>query len=62
MIDQATRRVLQGEQVPATEKIVSIFEEHTDIIRRGKEPKPVEYGTSSCSMKSKVASSVTTAF
>lgn len=44
VIEQATRRVLQGEQVPATEKIVSIFEAHTDIIRRGKEAKPVEYG------------------
>jgi IS5 family transposase len=44
VIQQATRRVLQGEQVPASEKIVSIFEEHTDIIRRGKEAKPVEYG------------------
>ena len=44
VIDQATRRILKGEQVPAAEKIVSIFEEHTDIIRRGKEAKPVEYG------------------
>jgi IS5 family transposase len=44
VIDQATRRVLKGEQVPATEKIVSIFEAHTNIIRRGKEAKPVEYG------------------
>jgi len=44
VIQQATRQVLQGEQVPATEKIVSIFEEHTDIIRRGKESRPVEYG------------------
>ena len=44
VIKQATRRVLQGEQVPASEKIVSIFEEHTDIIRRGKEARPVEYG------------------
>jgi len=44
VIQQATRRVLQGEQVPASEKIVSIFEEHTDIIRRGKESRPVEYG------------------
>jgi len=43
-IKQATRRVLKGEQVPATEKIVSIFEEHTDIIIRGKEAKLVEYG------------------
>jgi IS5 family transposase len=44
VIRQATRRVLQGEQVPASEKIVSIFEEHTAIIRRGKESHPVEYG------------------
>ena len=44
VIQQATRRILQGEQLPASEKIVSIFEEHTDIIRRGKEAKPVEYG------------------
>ena len=44
MIDQTVRRILQGEQVPAQEKIVSIFEAHTDIIRRGKESKPVEYG------------------
>ena len=44
IIDQTTRRILQGEQVPASEKIVSLFEEHTDIIRRGKESCPVEYG------------------
>jgi IS5 family transposase len=44
VVQQATRRVLQGEQVPAAEKIVSLFEEHTDIIRRGKESRPVEYG------------------
>lgn len=44
VIEQTTRRVLQGEQVPASEKIVSLFEAHTDIIRRGKESRPVEYG------------------
>jgi len=44
VIQQATRRIVQGEQVPASEKIVSLFEEHTDIIRRGKESRPVEYG------------------
>ena len=44
VIEQATRRVLQGEPVPAAEKIVSIFEAHTDIICRGKEARPVEYG------------------
>ena len=44
VIKQTARRILKGEQVPAKEKIVSIFEEHTDIIVRGKEAKPVEYG------------------
>jgi IS5 family transposase len=44
VIQQTTRRIMQGEQVPAAEKIVSIFEEHTDIICRGKEAKAVEYG------------------
>lgn len=32
VIDQAYRRVVLGESVPASEKIVSIFEPHTDII------------------------------
>jgi IS5 family transposase len=35
VIDQTERRVLQGESVPAAEKVVSIFEEHTDIVRKG---------------------------
>jgi IS5 family transposase len=34
VIDQTERRVLRGESVPATEKVVSIFEAHTDIIRK----------------------------
>jgi len=32
VIDQTERRVLHGESVPAEEKIVSIFEPHTDVI------------------------------
>ena len=32
VIDQTTRRVIHGESVPVSEKIVSIFESHTDII------------------------------
>jgi IS5 family transposase len=32
VISQTERRVLKGEKVPATEKIVSIFEPHTDVI------------------------------
>ena len=44
VIDQARRRVLQGETVPPDEKVYSIFEPHTDLIKRGKTLKPVEFG------------------
>jgi len=44
VIDQTRRRVLEGEQVPANEKIYSIFETHTDLIKRGKIQKPIEFG------------------
>jgi transposase, IS5 family len=38
VIDQTTRRVLEKKQVPAGQKIVSLFEAHTAIIQRGKRP------------------------
>ncbi|MBI1874736.1 MAG: ISNCY family transposase [Acidobacteria bacterium] len=44
VVSQASRRVLQGEQVPTGEKLYSIFETHTDLIKRGKVLKPVEFG------------------
>jgi IS5 family transposase len=44
VIDQARRRVLQGQSVPNAEKIYSIFEPHTDLIKRGKVDKPIEFG------------------
>src|SRR5436309_10888486 len=44
VIDQARRRALDGEQVPNAEKIYSIFEPHTDLIKRGKVRTPVEFG------------------
>ena len=43
-IQQASRRVLQGESVPAGEKVLSLFEPHTQIIPRHKAGKPVEFG------------------
>jgi transposase, IS5 family len=43
-IDQARRRVLQGESVPAQDKLLSLFEPHTQIIPRFKAGKPVEFG------------------
>ena len=44
MINQARRRLLDGGQVPTAEKIYSIFEPHTDLIKRGKVRAPVEFG------------------
>jgi IS5 family transposase len=44
VISQARRRVLEGEQVPNAEKIYSIFEVHTDLIKRGKVQTPLEFG------------------
>ena len=44
VVDQARRRVLDREQVPASEKLYSIFEPHTDLIKRGKINKPIEFG------------------
>jgi transposase, IS5 family len=43
-IDQARRRGLQGESVPAKDKLLSLFEPHTQIIPRFKAGKPVEFG------------------
>src|SRR5712672_1166458 len=44
VIDQARRRVLNGEQVPTAEKVYSIFEPHTDLLKRGKVRTPIEFG------------------
>src|SRR3982074_1796818 len=44
LIDQARRRVLNGEQVPTAEKVYSIFEPHTDLLKRGKVRTPIEFG------------------
>lgn len=42
--DTARRRVLLGETVPNSEKIFSIFEPHTELIKRGKKPNPIQFG------------------
>lgn len=46
VVDQAKRRVIKGEKVPASEKIFSIFEEHTDIIK--KDRRDTYYGHKVC--------------
>jgi IS5 family transposase len=42
VIDQTKRRIIEHEKVPSSEKIVSLFEEHTDIIVKGF--RDVQYG------------------
>ncbi len=44
VIRHTTRRVLQGEQVPARAKLASSFEPPTAIIRTGKRGKPTAFG------------------
>jgi transposase, IS5 family len=42
-IAQASRRLLYGEHLPAAQKLLSLFEEHTQIITRHKAGKPREF-------------------
>jgi len=44
VISTAERANLLGEKVPASERVFSIFEPHTELIRRGKARRPVEFG------------------
>jgi IS5 family transposase len=44
IIEQADKRVLQGLTASADEKLYSLFEEHTELIQRGKAGKAVEFG------------------
>ena len=38
------RANVKGETVPAAERVFSLFEPHTELIKRGKSHKPVEFG------------------
>ena len=44
IIYQAAQRVLQGISLAPDEKLYSLFEEHTELIKRGKAAKPIEFG------------------
>jgi IS5 family transposase len=44
VLDQAHRRIIDKEAVPNEEKIFSIFEPHTELLKRGKAAKPIEFG------------------
>jgi IS5 family transposase len=40
----ARRANVEGETVPASERVFSLFEPHTELIKRGRRQKPVEFG------------------
>ncbi len=44
IIIQAEQRVFQGVKLAADEKVYSLFEEHTELLKRGKAGKPIEFG------------------
>jgi IS5 family transposase len=44
VVGQTKRRVLLGEVVPAADKVLSLFEPHTAVLRRGKARVPAEFG------------------
>jgi IS5 family transposase len=44
VVRNARRAIVQGETVPAAERVFSLFEPHTELIKRGKRQKPVEFG------------------
>lgn len=41
---QARRRVLKGERIANDDKLLSLWEEHSRVIMRGKQGRPVEFG------------------
>jgi IS5 family transposase len=44
VVEQARRAQIDGEKVPAADRVFSIFEPHTELIMRGRRGKPVEFG------------------
>lgn len=44
VVATARRAQLEGETVPASQRVFSLFEPHTELIKRGKRQKPVEFG------------------
>jgi transposase, IS5 family len=44
VVATSRRANIDGEKVPARERVFSLFEQHTELIKRGKRQKPVEFG------------------
>ena len=52
-IEQTRRRVILGEAIPHAEKVLSIFEPHTEWVSKGKAGVPVELGLRVCILEDK---------
>jgi transposase, IS5 family len=46
VLGYSRRRVLHGEKIANAEKLFSMFEPHTQLINRGKQPHPIQFGHS----------------
>jgi transposase, IS5 family len=44
VVSTARRAQVDGETVPACERVFSLFEQHTELIKRGRRQKPTEFG------------------
>ena len=44
VVSTARRAQVDGETVPACERVFSLFEQHTELIKRGRREKPTEFG------------------
>ena len=44
IVATAQRAQIDGEKVPASQRVFSLFEPHTELIKRGRRQKPVEFG------------------
>ena len=44
VVDVARRRAFEGEKVPNSDKVFSIFEPHAELIKRGRRGRPIEFG------------------
>ena len=44
VINTATRRIIDGETVPNSDKLFSVFEPHTQLYKRGKAGEPIQFG------------------
>ena len=44
VVATARRVQIEGEMVPASDRVFSLFEQHSELIKRGRREKPVEFG------------------